>query len=211
MHDLLVPDSDILLLSASECDGLTAEMAWISDTAGTATWFSDSDASAWLTETEDAWPTDTEGGLLLTDSDAAWFSDSDAVFGDMSSLPPSAVSNWLSDEADVDMDGKVGVTSGANGALDVDAFEEAFAALTDVEPGDSDENIDGEKTTEGVPGVVDYSEFWESIRPFIGANEVGKVPDAGAPNVSLAQTVDQEKLAQEIRVLLSSVVGDVEH
>ncbi|KIK93032.1 hypothetical protein PAXRUDRAFT_119504, partial [Paxillus rubicundulus Ve08.2h10] len=208
IHDLLVTDSDILLPSASDCDGLTAEMAWISDTEGTAAWFSDSGASAWLTETEGAWLTDTEGGPSLTDSDAARFSDSDAIFGDISSLPPSTVSHWLSDEANVDMDGKVRVMSGANGALDIDAFEEAFAALTDVEPGDSDKNIKGEMATEGVLGVVDYSEFWESIRPLIGAN-VGKVPDAGAPNISLAQAVDQEKLAQEIQVLLSSVVGDV--
>ncbi|KAF9228290.1 hypothetical protein BS17DRAFT_331741 [Gyrodon lividus] len=194
MSKLLVPDSDILL-RVSNCDGPTVKTAWISDTGGTAAWFSDSDASAWFTETEGAWLTDTERGPLLTDSDAAWFSDSDAVFGDMSSVPPSTASNWLSDDANVDTDGEVGAISGRSGALDAAAFEEAFAALTDVEPGDEG----GGRTTQEVE-VGNYSEFWEAMRPLIGIDEEGKVPDAGS--------VDQEKLAQGIQGLLSGVVGD---
>ncbi|KAN0074449.1 hypothetical protein V8E55_011861 [Tylopilus felleus] len=110
IDNLLVPNSDILLPSVSDSDGpkRQVDITWLSDDACATSWLTDLEASAWLTEME-VWLTDTEGGgPLLTDSDGAWLSDSEAVFGDMLSLPPSSASNWFSDDAAIDTDCEVG-------------------------------------------------------------------------------------------------------
>ncbi|KAF8551018.1 hypothetical protein OG21DRAFT_1513295 [Imleria badia] len=202
MNNLLVPDSDILLPSASDSDRPqgVVDTARLSDDACTASWFTDSEASAWLTETE-AWLTDTEGGPLRTDSDGAWLSDSDAVFGDMSSLPPSSASNWLSDDADVDTDCEVGGMDGPGGGFDTAAFERAFAAL--VERGGRgvvDKNEGGD--SQGTRAVE--SELWESLRPLLGSNALN---DTGTATGDVGESVDADKVAQDIQELLNSLVG----
>lgn len=199
INNFLIPDSDILLPSASDSDGPqgVVDTAWLSDDACAASWFADSETSAWLTETE-AWLTDTEGGgPLLTDSDGAWLSDSDAVFGDMSSLPPSSASNWLSDDADVDTDGEVGGMEGPDGGFDPAAFERTFAAL--VERGGrgvADKNEGGGSSTRAVE-----SELWESLRPLLGGN------DTGTATGDVDESVDANKVAQDIQKLLNGLVG----
>jgi hypothetical protein len=200
INNFIVPDSDILLPSASDSDGPreTVDATWLSDDARTATWFTDSEASAWLTETE-AWLTDTEAGPLLTDSDGAWLSDSDGVFGNMSSFPPSSASNWLSDDADIDTDGEVGVMDG----LDTAAFERAFAAL--VERGGrsvSKNESSGGSATHGTRGVE--SELWESMRPLLGGNALD---NAGTATRDVGDSIDENKVAQDIQELLDGFVG----
>lgn len=203
----LVPDSDILLPSARDSDGPQgiADATWLSDDPCTASWFTDSEASAWLTETE-TWLTETEGGPLLTDSDAAWLSDSDAVFGDMSSLPPSSASNWLSDDADVDTDGEFGAMKGQGSGFDAVAFESAFAAL--VERGGQGAGKDetgGSGATHGVGVVVAESKFWESMEPLLGGNASNKA--AGTVSGDASDAVDEKKVAQDIQELLGRFVG----
>ncbi|KAG8221359.1 hypothetical protein J3R82DRAFT_1531 [Butyriboletus roseoflavus] len=208
VNNLVVPDSDILLPSASDSDGPqgATDATWLSDGACTASWLTDSEASAWLTETE-AWLTDTEGGPLLADSDATWLSDSDAVFGDMSSLPPSSASNWLSDDADADTDGEFRAMEGqGNSGSDAVALERAFATL--VERGgrgaDKDE-IGGSGATHGAGVMVVESEFWESMQPLLGGDaskEAGTVPGGNA-----SEAIDEDKVAQDIQELLDRFNG----
>ena len=198
INNLIVPDSDILLPSASDSDGphTAVDATWLSDDARTASWFTESEASAWLTETE-AWLTDTEAGPLLTDSDGAWLSDSDGVFGDMISFPPSSASNWLSDDADVDTDVEIGAMEG----LDTAAFEKAFAALVERE-GRSVSKNEGSGATHGMRIVE--SEFWESMRPLLGGNALD---NAGTATGDVGDSIDEDKVAQDIQKLLDGFVG----
>ncbi|KAF8448689.1 hypothetical protein L210DRAFT_2619475 [Boletus edulis BED1] len=213
INNFVVPDSDILLPSASDSDASRgpADTTWLSDDACATSWFTDPETSAWLTETE-TWLTDTEGGgPLLTDSDGAWLSDSDAIFGDMSSLPPSSASNWLSDDADVDTDGEVG--QGQDGGFDTAAFERAFAAL--VERGGRSIGSNGEGNgsssgaTIGTHGTGEVEpEFWASMQPLLGANLA--LDDAsllGAMTGGAVGTNDKDKVVQGIQGLLDGSVG----
>lgn len=191
INNLAVPDSDILPHSASDSDRPQAapNATWLSDDVCTASWFTDSEVSAWLTET-DTWLTDTEGGPLLADSDGAWLSDSDAVFGDMSSLPPSSASNWLSDDADVDTDGEVGTMEGRAGGFDTAAFESAFAALVEREGRSVEGGGSGTKVVE--------SEFWESMLRRSALDDGG---------MASGDSAIEEKVAQDIQELLAGLGG----
>ena len=205
INNLIVPDSDILLPSASDSDGPQAavDAPWLSDDTRTASWFADSEASAWLTETE-AWLTDTEGGPLLTDSDGAWLSDSDGVFGNLTSLPPSSTSNWLSDDADIDTDGEVGAMEGRGSAFDTAAFESAFAALVE-RGGRSIGKDEGGASGATVHGTrVAESEFWESMRPLLGENAL---VDAGRATGDVGNSIDEDGVAHDIQELLDGFVG----
>ncbi|KAH0829222.1 hypothetical protein J3R83DRAFT_2787 [Lanmaoa asiatica] len=204
INNLMVPDSDILLPSASDSDGprRAADTTWLSDGACTAPWLTDPEASAWLTETE-AWLTDTDGGPFLTDSDGAWLSDSDAVFGDMPSLPPSSASNWLSDDADVDSDGEFGAMEGQDSGFDAAAFERAFAAL--VEHGGQSvgkDEVGGGGAAYGTRVVE--SEFWKSMQPLLGGNASNDA--AGTAPGDAGDRVDEDKVARDIQELLDGFV-----
>lgn len=208
INHVAVPNLDMLLPSADGSNGprKAPQPAWFSDDTNAdaaAMWVTESEVSAWLTETE-AWLTDTEGGRgpLLSDSDGtgARLSDPDAVFGDMSSL----ASNWLSDDVDVDTDeGDFGATGddGLDTGLDTVAFQRACMAL--AEHGGrvvgKDSLLDSGTTTthshSTPPRVVPSdSEFWQSMQPFLGGG--GASNDAGATQV-----------AQDIRALLDGLVG----
>ncbi|KAG6381882.1 hypothetical protein JVT61DRAFT_499 [Boletus reticuloceps] len=208
INNFVVPDSDILLPSASDSDAPRgpADTTWLSDDACATSWFTDPEASAWLTETE-AWLTDTEGGgPLLTDSDGAWLSDSDAIFGDMSSLPPSSASNWLSDDADVDTDGEVGQGQGQgqDGGFDTAAFERAFAALVERggrSIGSNDKGGGGSSgATTGTHGTGEVEpEFWASMQPLLGANLALEDASLGAMTGGAVDTNDKDKVVQDIQ------------
>ena len=176
-----VPDAGALWLLSD--DGTGAPPAW----------FTDSDASAWLTETE-TWLTDTEGGLLPTDSDGAWLSDSDAmsVFGDMTSLiPSSSASNWFSDtDVDVGTDGEVDST-GADGGFGMAAFQRTYAALVEHEGQSGDTGVpqggDGDTpspspASHGAASMtVAEAEFWKSMQPLLGESTASETaPDTQA-------------------------------
>lgn len=205
INNLVLPDSDILLPSASDSDGPRGivDATWLSD---------DARAASWLTETE-AWLTDTEGGPRLTDSDAAWLSDSDAVFEDMSSsLPPSAASNWLSDDADVDVDtdGELGAMEGRDGGFDADAFEWAFAALVEHGGpggrGAANNSKDGAEAgaSSATHSARVESEFWESMQPLLGANAI---KDVGVVSGPVGSVGDPRPVAQDIQALFDGLVG----
>ena len=206
IDNLLVPDSDILLPSASDSDGPKRKIdtTWLSDDACATSWLTDSEVSAWLTET-DAWLTDTEGGgPLLTDSDGAWLSDSEAVFGDMSSLPPSSASNWFSDDADIDTDWESGPMKGRDGAFDTAAFESAFSAFVE-HGGQSAIGQDVGGINGGVYGTKEIdSELWESMRSLLGGNAL---EGAGTATGDIGETVDGAKVAQDIQELIKGLVG----
>lgn len=210
INDIAVPDSGMLLPSASDSDGprKAADATWLSDDASTAAaWFTDSEASAWLTETE-AWLTDTEGGgggPLLTGSDGTgtWLSDSDAVFGDMSSL----ASNWLSDDADVDTDdGELGAMGGQgqDGGFDTTAFQMAYAALVERGRNVIKDGPQGGGALSAVTHAHDTQRvvesgsglFWECMQPLLGGGRGALNDDTGtAPEV-----------AQDIQALLDETI-----
>ena len=197
IDNLLVPDSDILLPSASDSDGpkRKVDTTWLSD---------DACATSWLTET-DAWLTDTEGGgPLLTDSDGTWLSDSEAVFGDMSSLPPSSASNWFSDDADIDTDWDGRAMKGRDGAFDTVAFESVFSAFVE-HGGQSAIGQDVGGINGGVYGTKEIdSELWESMRSLLGGNTLD---GAGTAIGDVGETVDGAKVAQDIQELIKGLVG----
>ena len=203
INSLLVPDSDILLPSAGDSDGLpgVTDVAWLSDDACATSWLTGSEASAWLTETE-AWLTDTEGGPLLTNSDAAWLSDSEAVFGDMSSLPPSSASNWLSDDADIDTDGEGGTTNGQDGGFDAAAFEQVIATFVERGGRSADGKDEGNGSGATSTSVAE-SDFWETMRPLVGGSAI-KLEDGAA---AAGESVDQDKVVQDLQALLGGLVG----
>lgn len=202
INNLVIPDSDILPHSASDSDRPQAapDPTWLSDDACTA-WFTDSEVSAWFTET-DTWLTDTEGGPLLADSDGAWLSDSDAVFGDMSSLPPSSASNWLSDDADVDTDCEVGTMEGRDGGFDTAAFERAFAALVEREGRSVVDKEEGDGDSGATHGTkVAEPEFWESML------RRSALDDRGMATEDMGDSANEDKVAQDIQKLLDGLGG----
>jgi len=110
------------------------------------------------------------------DSDP-FFSDSDVVLGDKNELPSSVISDWLSSD-----DGGEDV----GGLLTMDAsvdLEGAFASNMFAD--------------------VEFTEFWESLKPLLQTNLKGETTIAAGSGSSIVGDVDDGMLVQEVHMLLS--------
>ena len=110
------------------------------------------------------------------DSDP-FFSDSDVVLGDKNELPSSVISDWLSSD-----DGGEDV----GGLLTMDAsvdLEGAFASNMFAD--------------------VEFTEFWESLKPLLQTNSKGETTIATGSGSSIVGDVDDGMLVQEVHMLLS--------